>query len=142
MSISISPYRRKVQYYETDKMQVTHHANYLHYMEEARIDFMDQLGWGYDRMEREGLASPVLSVNCQYRRSTTFPDVLEIAVSIKDLKAAKLTLGYTMTVDGETVCTAESVHCFLADGGRPVSLKRRWPEFYQLLEELTQPLAE
>lgn len=32
----------KVQYDETDMMGITHHANYIHWMEEARIDFMDQ----------------------------------------------------------------------------------------------------
>ena len=35
--------KRKVQYYETDMMGVTHHANYLRWMEEARIDFLDQI---------------------------------------------------------------------------------------------------
>ncbi len=133
----MTPYVKKVQYYDTDKMQVTHHANYLRFMEEARIDFMDQLGWGYDRMEREGLASPVLSVSCQYKRSTTFPDIIHIAVSIRELKPAKLTLGYVMTVDGETVFTAESVHCFISSSGRPVSLYRHWPGFYAALEALT-----
>jgi len=36
----MKPYIRKVQYYETDMMGVTHHANYIHWMEEARIDFI------------------------------------------------------------------------------------------------------
>ena len=40
----MEPYIRKVQYYETDMMGVAHHANYLHWMEEARIRFMEQLG--------------------------------------------------------------------------------------------------
>ena len=40
----MKPYIRKVQYYETDMMGIAHHANYIHWMEEARIDFMDQLG--------------------------------------------------------------------------------------------------
>lgn len=35
------PYVRPVHYYETDMMGVVHHANYIHWMEEARIDFMD-----------------------------------------------------------------------------------------------------
>ena len=43
----MKPYIHKVQYYETDMMGITHHANYIHWMEEARIDFMDQLGFPY-----------------------------------------------------------------------------------------------
>ena len=47
----MKPYLHKVQYYETDMMGVAHHANYIHWMEEARIDFMDQLGFPYSEME-------------------------------------------------------------------------------------------
>lgn len=32
-------------------MGVTHHSNYIKWMEEARIFFLDQLGWGYARLE-------------------------------------------------------------------------------------------
>lgn len=41
----MKPMIHKVQYYETDMMEIAHHANYVHWMEEARIDFMDQLGF-------------------------------------------------------------------------------------------------
>ena len=53
-------YTRSVRYYETDMMGVTHHANYIHWMEEARIAFMDQAGFPYTRMEEEGVISPVV----------------------------------------------------------------------------------
>ena len=42
--------KHKVQYYETDMMGVAHHANYIHWMEEARIDFMDEIGFPYKWM--------------------------------------------------------------------------------------------
>ena len=51
----MKPYVHRVQYYETDMMGVTHHANYIHWMEEARIDFMQQLGFPYKRMEAAGV---------------------------------------------------------------------------------------
>lgn len=50
----MNAYTHKVQYYETDMMGITHHANYIHWMEEARIDFMDQLGFPYAKMESDG----------------------------------------------------------------------------------------
>ena len=37
----------KVQYYETDQMGVAHHSNYIRWFEEARVDWMDQLGLRY-----------------------------------------------------------------------------------------------
>ncbi len=79
----MKPYIHKVQYYETDKMQFTHHSNYIRFMEEARIDLMEQLGWGYDKMEQEQIISPVLGVTCQYKKSTSYPDVIKIMVTVK-----------------------------------------------------------
>ena len=38
-------YRRKAQYHETDQMGIIHHSNYVKWMEEARIDFMKELGF-------------------------------------------------------------------------------------------------
>ena len=58
-------YLRKVHYHETDKMGITHHTNYIKWMEEARIDFLDQIGWSYARLEREGILSPVIGVECR-----------------------------------------------------------------------------
>ena len=40
----MEPYVHKVQYYETDKMGIVHHSNYIRWMEEARIDFLDSVG--------------------------------------------------------------------------------------------------
>ena len=57
----IIPFHRKVQYYETDMMGIAHHANYIHWMEEARIDFMDQIGFPYSKMEAMNIFSPVKS---------------------------------------------------------------------------------
>lgn len=62
----------KAQYYETDQMGIIHHANYLHWFEEARIDMMEQMGMGYDLMEKQGIISPVLSVHCDYKSMARF----------------------------------------------------------------------
>lgn len=51
----IKPYSRKTHYYETDQMGIIHHANYIHWMEEARVDFMDQIGFSYDRAVSTGI---------------------------------------------------------------------------------------
>ena len=47
-------YHHKVQYYETDKMGIVHHSNYIRWMEEARIDFLGQIGWNYKKLEDMG----------------------------------------------------------------------------------------
>jgi len=126
-------YKHKIQYYETDKQGVTHHSNYIRIMEETRIDFMEKMGFGYERMEEVGIVSPVMSVTCDYKRPTTFPDIVEVELSVVELSKLKTRFGYKMTVGDKVVCTATSLHCFLDTNGRPISLEDRFPEFHQLL---------
>ena len=38
-------YTHKVQYYETDKMGITHHSNYIRWMEEARVDMLEKINF-------------------------------------------------------------------------------------------------
>ena len=51
----MNAYRHTVQYYETDRMGIVHHSNYIRWMEEARTDFMDQLGFPYARAVEAGI---------------------------------------------------------------------------------------
>jgi len=130
------PFLHEVKYYETDKMGITHHSNYIRFMEEARIDWMDQLGYGFDRMEAEGIVSPVVAASCNYKKTTTFKDLIEITVKVKQISEVKLILAYDMRVDGRTVCTGETVHCFF-DGGRPAVIKDRFPTLYDAMIQTT-----
>ena len=43
----INDYIRRVQYHETDRMGITHHSNYVKWMEEACTDFLDGIGYNY-----------------------------------------------------------------------------------------------
>ena len=130
----MKPYVHKVNYYECDRMGVTHHSNYVRFMEEARIDMQEQLGYGYERMEAEGIVSPVVSIELDYKHTTTFPDEIEIKLSLVEMSALKLTFAYEMRCGGALVCKARSTHCFL-EGGRPVVFAERYPEFTRRLVE-------
>lgn len=132
-------YKHTVQYYETDRMGITHHSNYIRWMEEARIDFLRQIGWDYDKLETEGIISPVTAIDCKYKKPTTFPDEVFIRVSVAEFKGVVLRLKYLMSKgDGETVFEGNSEHCFLSKEGKVIRLKRDYPEFYALLTSLAE----
>lgn len=138
--MDIKPYYHKINYYETDKMGITHHSNYVRFMEEARIDFLSQLDWGFDKLELLGLISPVLGVSCKYKETTTFPDEICIYVSVQEFKGVKFTMAYKMVSmkTGNEVCTGTTEHCFLNRDFKPVRLKKEQPEFYQLMCNLAE----
>lgn len=129
-------YKHKVQYYETDKQGVTHHSNYIRIMEEARVDMMEQMGFGYERMEEAGVFSPVMGVTCDYKRPTTFADIIDVEVTVSELSKLKARFSYKMTLNDKVVCQATSLHCFLDRTGRPVALEDRFPEFHQALQQM------
>ena len=130
-------YIHRVQYYETDKMGITHHSNYIRWMEEARIAFLADIGWEYSRLEEMGLVSPVLNVTCDYRKTTTFSDEISIEVSVSEFRGVKLFLSYEMKNDkGEVVSTAKSAHAFLDREGRPAKVKQDFPELFETLSGL------
>lgn len=130
-------YRHTVHYYETDKMGITHHSNYIRWMEEARIDFLNQIGWGYDRLEEMGIISPVTAVDCKYKIPTTFPDEILIDVIVEEFNGIKLRLRYKMrNQQGKTVCKGHSEHCFLNRDKEVLRMNRVFPEFYNCLSAL------
>ncbi|MBE6008224.1 MAG: acyl-CoA thioesterase [Lachnospiraceae bacterium] len=129
-------YIHKVQYYETDKMGITHHSNYIRWMEEARIDFLEQKGFGYDRVEELGIISPVVSVECKYKAVTKFAEEVEIVVFVESFNGIRLTLGYDMkNREGKTVCIAKSEHCFMDDKGKIINIAKVCPEFFEAINE-------
>lgn len=128
------PYRHKVQYYETDQMKIVHHSNYIRWFEEARIDYMENLGMPYEDMEASGIISPVISVEAEYLRMVRFGDTVAIETKIKEYNGIKLIIGYEVTDEstGMVHCKGTSKHCFLNEGGRPISLKREFPSYHEM----------
>ena len=131
-------YIHKVNYYETDKMGITHHSNYIRWMEEARIDFLKQIGFGYDKVEEKGIISPVIAVECDYKISTTFGDDIEIEVEIEEFKGVKLIIKYVMKKisTNDIVLIGKTKHCFVNKENKPIILKKEYPDFDKKLKEL------
>ncbi|MBO5373368.1 MAG: acyl-CoA thioesterase [Lachnospiraceae bacterium] len=139
--INIKPYEHRAKYYETDQMGIIHHSNYIRWMEEARMDLMEQIGLSYKGMEEMEIISPVLSVSCEYKSMVHFDDTVVIHTRITEYNGIKMKVEYRMTdkKTGELRTVANSEHCFLNRSGKPISLKRSYPEldtkFFEYYEE-------
>lgn len=125
-----------VSYYETDRMGVTHHSNYIRWMEDARVALLNEAGMPYEKFEELGIISPVVSVNADYKNTTTFADIIDIEVEILKYNGVKLEIGYTMKKHDtdKIVCKATSGHCFIYDG-KMISLKKEFPKVDALLQK-------
>ena len=128
-----SKYKHKVNYYETDAMKMTHHSNYVRWMEEARVDFMDKMGYSYKKLENSGVSSPVLAYSCEIKHSTYFDDEVEITTKIEAYNTVRLKIKYTMTVNDILVAVGEANHCFVNPKGVPIRLNKECPELDEKL---------
>ena len=140
----MKPYVRRAYYYETDQMSIVHHANYIRWMEEARMDYMRQTGLPYGEMEKSGIIMPVTGVSCEYKHSVLFDDEVKIYTKLVFFNGVRATYRYEIRMDGceEPAVTGESSHCFLDEKTRlPISLRRQYPSFYQKGLELIKEEA-
>ena len=135
MGIKMKAYQHKVQYYETDQMGVVHHSNYIRWFEEARLDFLEQIGTDYVDMEREGYISPVVSISCDYISRTVFGETVSIILRFEKFNGVKYSISYKV-IDAETKeirASGKSSHCFLTKDGKLVSLKKDNSKFYHIM---------
>ncbi len=134
----MSKYIHKVHYYETDKMGITHHSNYIRFMEEARMNYLSETGLSMSRLEAEGIASPVVSLTCNYKYPSTYDDEIEIEVKLTRYTGVKISLSYVMrnVRTGNVVAEAASDHCFIDTAGRPVAIKKAIPDLDAVLKEI------
>ena len=127
-------YKHTVQYYETDKMGIVHHSNYIRWMEEARVNFLDKIGASYFELEEKGIISPVTAIDCKYKLSTRFPETVTIAVSLLEYNGVRLRVNYIMKNEaGKTVFTGTSDHCFLDASGKIVRMDKDFPDYSGIL---------
>ena len=133
-------YERKINYYETDKMGVVHHSNYIRFLEEARCYWMEKIGIPFSALEEKGVTIPVLGVNVEYKHHVTYDDTILIKVIIKEFSGVRMTVSYDVRdkKTGEKVIEAETKHCFTNKELRPVSLKKYAPEFDEKFKEYWQ----
>ncbi|MCH5162025.1 MAG: acyl-CoA thioesterase [Clostridiales bacterium] len=135
----MSKFIHRVKYYETDKMGITHHSNYVRWMEEGRVDYLEKIGLSFAGMEAKGIASPVVSLDVKYKAPCTFDDEVEVETLVHDYTGIRLLFSYTMrnAKTGAVLVEANSSHCFLF-GGKVVSMKKAFPDLDKVMTEAVE----
>jgi acyl-CoA thioester hydrolase len=119
-------HRLRTRFAETDAMGIIHHAAYLPYLEEARVEYLRAIGHPYDSV-RGGEAGdarefPVLEVSVRYRRPLRFDDEVAVSLRIGAVRGATFQIAYLLAVGAQARATAVTVHGCVDGGGRPVRL--------------------
>ena len=126
---------RKPHYYETDKMGIVHHSNYIRWFEEARIAYMEEKGYPYEKMEETGVMIPVTEVDCKYRIPVKFGQEVLIHTKIDRFDGLRLIISYEIRdkITDKVHVTGHSEHCFVdAKTFRPIRLNKNHPEMAEI----------
>ncbi|WP_232226911.1 acyl-CoA thioesterase [Marinilactibacillus sp. 15R] len=132
-------WQHKVQYYETDQMGIVHHSNSIRWFEEARTWMMDEMQFGYEKMEALNILVPVLEASAKYISMVKFGETVEITTHISQFTGVKMVIEYEIrdVETGELRTTGQTKHAFLdKESYRPISLKRNHKEIYDLFNEV------
>ncbi len=138
--------RRRVRYYETDRMGVVHHSNYLRLLEDARMDFLTAHNIDYCALEKRGIIIPCANAQGNFRGYLYFDDPFSVHMALVKCTGARLGFAYQVFNDntGQLCYDGTTEHFFARDGDYfPISIKHREPELYQqFLSFLQKPDSE
>ena len=112
----------RVQYYETDRMGVVHHSNYIRYFETARTEFIRARGISYASIEADGMLMPIISAECRYFLSANYDEILTIHTKINGKITARICFAYEIyNESAQLICTGSTTLAFVdAVTHRPV----------------------
>jgi acyl-CoA thioester hydrolase len=112
----------RVRYAESDQMGLAHHAAYITWFEECRIELLRSLGASYRELEERGVLMPVIEMNVRYRKSLRFDDQATCETTA-EAKGPSRILFRTVVKNGDTVCAeGEVTVASVSRDGRPVRI--------------------
>lgn len=127
----------RASYHETDKMGVVHHSNYIKWMEDARVAFLNKLGCPFKSLEANGFFSPVVDVQCSYKSSVMFDDIICIDVDVVKVSSARFILKYSFLNSSQNniLCAeGQSTHCFTDKLGKVLNISKSIPVLFEHLK--------
>ncbi|MDR0733695.1 MAG: acyl-CoA thioesterase [Dysgonamonadaceae bacterium] len=107
----------KVRDYECDAQGIVNNANYLHYTETTRHEFMESLGISFKECHEQGIDPVVSRADLHYRTSLSGADVFLSSLTV-ERKGAKLIFHHAIRrkSDGAVCCNAQIEVAVLVNG--------------------------
>lgn len=102
---------RRVEFCETDAAGIAHFSAFVCYMEQAEHALLRHLGFSVVTDLGDGwyLSWPRVHIECDYRGSAHFEDVLAIQVTVERIGGKSVTYGFNFQLDGAPIATGKVV---------------------------------
>ncbi len=104
----------RIRYAETDQMGVVYHGNYAQFFEIGRTEWLRSFETTYKTVEENGIMLPVINLQCEFKKSAYYDDVLEIKTSLKKIPSVKIEFEHTISnQNNQIICTGKTVLVFI-----------------------------
>ncbi len=121
----------RVRYGETDQMGMVHHANYLVWMEVARVAYCRAAGFAYRDMERQGGAFLVVTeAHCSYRAPARFDDDVRLSCWVLESHSRMVRFAYEMHRGEELLATGETLHTVTNTNGKMIRMPEEYRKYF------------
>lgn len=126
------------RYAETDQMGIIHHSVYAIWYEQARTEYFNKIGMRYDEIEKKGIMTPLIELNCKYKLPAYYNQEVEIKTQIIKLTPVKFTLQYDVyNSEGKLINIGTTTLAWAdAKSFKIINLQKAYPEMYNEIEKL------
>lgn len=76
----------EVSFFDLDPMNIVWHGNYVKYLEVARCDLLNKLGYTYLDMKNDGFSYPVATMDLKFIKSASFGQKLEVVTKVVEIE--------------------------------------------------------
>lgn len=121
----------RVAYHETDGQRRVHHANYLNYFEQARVEMLRANGLCYREFENAGLMLVVSEMKVRYRSAAEFDDLLTISATVVEVRGVRIRHHYIIDRGGEIIVEADSTIACVDRTGKVRRLPKEWGALFK-----------
>jgi acyl-CoA thioester hydrolase len=112
-----------VRFAETDAQGVAHHAVYLVWFEEARVDYLARFDGGYPALQEQGIEALTLETYVRHLLPARFADRLRISCRCLDLRGARFRYEYAVERGEELLAEGWTTHaCVDSQSFRPTRM--------------------
>jgi acyl-CoA thioester hydrolase len=121
----------KVRFNHSDPLGIVWHGHYIGYFEDGRESFGEKYGLRYLDIYKKGFVAPIVSINCDYKKTLKYGDTAIVETIFVDSPAAKIHFRYKIYMPGtlQTVAEGKSVQVFL--DVKTMLLQLSTPEFFE-----------
>jgi YbgC/YbaW family acyl-CoA thioester hydrolase len=99
---------RRIEFVDTDMAGIVHFSNFFRFMESAEVEFLRSRGLSV-AMGWEGgkIGLPRRAASCEYLRTVSFEDLLEITVRVANVGRTSITYAFEFFKEGELVARGQ-----------------------------------